>query len=336
MNRLRIAAAILFAFVSMAGTSGAQQGANEPPKPLGAMVDLGGHRLHVNCTGKGSPTVLLESGFEEFTFDWILVQSKLEKFTRVCSYDRAGYAWSDPGPKPRTFAQINLELHDALSQLGEHAPYVVVGHSFGGPAVRNFALTYPHDVVGVVFVEGVSEDGRFSMWHKAVLMRSGAKGKTVPAPHEAMLLADKPKLAAPDTSKVEPLDSPFDRLPPDIQKLHLWAQSQPALQNAEEDERTWSPEYFQQWHDHPQPGAFGSTPLIVLTRTEGGFDDSLDIPGVKLEAERKETQARLALLSKNGKNILVASGHNMQVEAPDVVVKAIRDVIAAAATSSHP
>ena len=325
----------LVALVSIGGTSGAQQGAGEPPKPTGTMVDLGGHRLHVNCTGQGSPTVVLESGFEEFSFDWILVQSQLEKFTRVCSYDRAGYAWSDPGPKPRTFAQINLELHDALSKIGEHGPYVVVGHSYGGPTARNFALTYPHDVVGVVFVDGASEDGRFTMRGKAILLRSGASGKTIPAPHEEMLPTDKPDLPA-HTSKIEPLEPPFDRLPSNIQKLHAWAQSQPALGNAEESERTWSPEYFQQWYDHPQAGIFGSIPLIVLTRAVGGYDDSLDIPGAQLEAERKEAQARLALLSKSGKNILVASGHNMQVEAPDVVVKAIRDAIDAAPVPVHP
>lgn len=332
---VRITATILFALVSI-GTSGAQQRAGEPPKPPGAMVDLGGHRLHVSCTGEGGPTVVLESGFEEFSFDWILVQSKLEKFTRVCSYDRAGYAWSDPGPKPRTFAQINLELHDALSKLGEHGPYVVVGHSYGGPVVRNFALTYPHDVMGIVFVDGASEDGRFTMRGKAILLRSGTSGKAIPVPHEEMHPGDRPDLPPPDTSKVEPIEPPFDRLPPNIQKLHAWAQSQPALSDTEESERTWSPEYFQQWHDHPQAGILGSVPLIVLTRAVGGYDDSLDIPGAKLEAERKETQARLAVLSKSGKNILIASGHNMQVEVPDVVVKAIRDAIAAAPAPIHP
>src|SRR5690242_4801294 len=98
---------------------------NNRPKPLGKMVDLGGHRLHVNCTGKGRPTVVVENGLGDFSFDWILVQSRVSEFTRICAYDRAGYAWSDPGPKPRTFAQINLELRDALSKLGENRKSVV-------------------------------------------------------------------------------------------------------------------------------------------------------------------------------------------------------------------
>ena len=92
----------------------------EAPAPPGKLVELGGHRLHVNCSGKGSPTVVVENGLGDFSFDWVLVQSRVSRFTRICTYDRAGYAWSDPGPKPRTFAQLNLELRDALAKLGEH------------------------------------------------------------------------------------------------------------------------------------------------------------------------------------------------------------------------
>ena len=106
------------------------------PAPPGKLVDLGGHKLHVYCTGRGEPTVVVENGLGDFSFDWTLVQSRVSRFTRICTYDRGGYAWSDPGPKPRTFAQLNLELHDALAKLGEHGPFVLVGHSFGGPVVQ--------------------------------------------------------------------------------------------------------------------------------------------------------------------------------------------------------
>src|SRR6516164_5656919 len=108
------------------------------PKPLGKLVDLGGHRLHVNCTGQGGPTIVVENGLGDFSFDWSLVQSSVSAFARICTYDRSGYAWSDPGPKPRTYAQLNLELHDALNRLGEHRPLILVGHSFGGGVVRNY------------------------------------------------------------------------------------------------------------------------------------------------------------------------------------------------------
>lgn len=87
-----------------------------PQSPPGRLVDLGGHRLHVHCVGRGAPTVLIENGFDEFSSDWVLVQSRLEPLTRTCTYDRAGYAWSDPGPMPRTFAQINLEAERRRTQ----------------------------------------------------------------------------------------------------------------------------------------------------------------------------------------------------------------------------
>src|SRR6476469_5307271 len=130
------------------------------PEPLGKLVDLGGHRLHVNCTGKGSPTVVFENGLGDYSIDWALVQPQVSSFTRVCTYDRGGYAWSDPGPKPRTFSQLNLELRDALAKLGERGPFVLVGHSYGGPVVRNFALTYPRLVAGVVLVDSAFEGQR--------------------------------------------------------------------------------------------------------------------------------------------------------------------------------
>ena len=120
-------------------------GQSSTPKPPGKLVDLGGHKLHVYCSGHGSPTVVVENGLGDFSFDWTLVQNQVSRFSRICTYDRAGYAWSDPGPKPRTFAQINLELHDALEKLGERGPYVLVGHSYGGPVMRNFAAQYPKD-----------------------------------------------------------------------------------------------------------------------------------------------------------------------------------------------
>jgi pimeloyl-ACP methyl ester carboxylesterase len=333
MNFLRVAGGIALTLLSSPGI--AEQDTTTPPESRGAMVDLGGHRLHVDCIGKGTPTVILENGFEEFSFDWILVQSKVATFTRVCVYDRAGYAWSDPGPKPRTFVQMNLELREALAKLGEHGPFVLVGHLFGGPIVRNFATTYPNDVAGLVFVDGVSEDQRFEMWNKAVLMRDGAKGKTVPPPHEDFRPTDKPDNPTYyKPAKVETVEAPFDRLPPDIQKLHLWAQSQHSLAAAEESERTWSPEYFARWHANPETSTLGAIPLVVLTRAQGGFRNDLDIPAVQQEAERKQNQSRLAALSKNSEQRMVAGGEDMQVEAPDAVVQAIQDVLIAARKSS--
>src|SRR4051794_38695597 len=157
----RVISASLFCVLLSASAT-----ASESPAPVGRTVDLGGHRLHVNCSGKGSPTVVIENGLGDFSFDWVLVQRQVEKFTRVCTYDRAGYAWSDPGPKPRTFAQINLELRDALAKLGEKGPFVLVGHSYGGPEVVNLQKQYSNNTAGMVLVESAHER-----------MRGGVGGK---------------------------------------------------------------------------------------------------------------------------------------------------------------
>ena len=104
------------------------------PEPIGKLVDLGGHKLHVNCTGHGSPTVVVETGLGDFSFDWALVQTRVSGFARICTYDRAGYAWSDSGPKPRTFAQVNL---DRLSRRERQS---MVEKLTGGKALPDFVL----------------------------------------------------------------------------------------------------------------------------------------------------------------------------------------------------
>ncbi len=301
------------------------------PAPTGTLVDLGGHRLHINCTGRGRPTVVVENGLGDFSFDWILVQSKVSGFARICAYDRAGYAWSDPGPKPRTFAQINLELRDALRKLGERGPFVLVGHSYGGPVVRNFALTYPHDVAGMVLVDAALEGERVGIGGgKTMRLGEDAKGRSIPAPREEMKESDKQGMpVGTPPPPQEPLDAMYKVLPEADQKLQLWAQNLLEIQLAEGSQLEWSGEYFGKWLASPQAGSLGAIPLIVMTRAEGGYGNDQDVPAAQLEKERKEGQAKLVLLSSNSKQIIVKSGHNMDLEAPDEVAAAVRQVVEA-------
>jgi len=310
---------LLFAF---AGSLSAQ------PTPPGKLVDLGGHKLHVNCTGKGSPTVIVENGFDEFSSDWILVQSEVEKFTRICTYDRAGYAWSDPGPKPRTFAQINLELHNALKQLGERGPFVLVGHSFGGPVARNYALTYPKEVAGLMLVESVSDDQRVGIGNgKTIRIADDATGKPIPKPHEQMTLADKPKRTEGHDFTDLKIEPPYDRLPEKQQKMWLWALVQPEREDASNSEREWSCEYLARWLKDPSSGSLGDLPLIVLTREKGGYPDGWDVPAAELERQRLAGQTALVKLSSKGQQRILSSGHDMHLEAPDEVTEAIREMV---------
>jgi pimeloyl-ACP methyl ester carboxylesterase len=294
------------------------------PPPTGRMVDLGGHKLHIDCTGRGIPVVVVETGLGDFSFDWILVQTRVSQFTRICTYDRAGYAWSDPGPKPRTFAQINLELHDALQKLGEHGPFVLVGHSYGGPVVRNFAAAWPRDVAAMVLVDSAVEGMRVGIGGKQTIQLGvNVKPRDIPAPRETLNDSDRPQ--APPADQPQPpneLEPLYKSLPPAQQQLHLWAQSLPGVDDAENSQREWSEQYFALWLADPRRTSLGKLPLVVLTREKGGYEDA-DVPAAQLEQERKEGQAKLAHLSTNSRQILVPSGHNMNLEDPDAVSNAI-------------
>ena len=118
-------------------------------------------------------------------------------------------------------------------------------------------------------------------------------------------------------------------MPPGEQQLHAWAAAQPLLQEVEDSQREWSAEYFARWVRSPQKGSLGSIPLVVLTRADGGYGKNLDKPEDELERARLDAQRGLAELSSAGTQRIVNAGHNMHLETPDVVVQAIRDVIAA-------
>jgi pimeloyl-ACP methyl ester carboxylesterase len=299
------------------------------PEPIGKLVDLGGHRLHVYCTGQGSPTVVVETGLGDFSFDWALVQTRVSRFTRICTYDRAGYAWSDPGPKPRTFAQINLELHDALKKLGEKGPYVLVGHSYGGPVMRNFAAVYRGDVAGLVLVDSAHEELRVGVGGKnTIRLGVNVPLKDIPAPRENLLPSDKPQLPPSDQlPPPQPLEPLYKQLLAADQSLQLWAQNLPEIEDAENSQREWSDQSFARWLADPHTASLGHLPLLVLTRVKGGYTEDLDVTAAQMEQERKEGQEKLVRLSTNSEQILVNSGHNMELEAPEDVTAAIRRMV---------
>src|SRR5713226_5008785 len=133
--------------VTLAQATGANQ---NPPPPLGKLVDVGGYRVHLYCTGTGSPTVVIVGA--GFTFNWGLVQPEVAKLTQVCSYDHSGIGWSDDGPKDSCSLRVS-EVHTALKNAGIKGPYVLVGHSLGGLVARLCAGRYPDEVAGMVFVD---------------------------------------------------------------------------------------------------------------------------------------------------------------------------------------
>ncbi len=129
--------------------------------PPGQLVDMGGYRLHLYCTGIYNPgdlTVVLESGLASTTSTWARIQNEVSATSRVCSYDRGGMGWSDPSPVARDGAGIARELHDLLRRAGVTGGLLLVGHSSGGLYVRAYQAAYPAQVAGLVLIDGSSEN----------------------------------------------------------------------------------------------------------------------------------------------------------------------------------
>jgi len=237
------------------------------PAPLGKMVDLGGYRIHLYCTGVGKQTVVLSPGGGDFSFAWYLVQERLQSSARVCSYDRAGSAWSDPGPQPLTSRQEAYELESALKLSGEKGPYILVGHSIGGLVVRTFADGYPDESSGMVLVDAPSPDATMGYYGTLVRVRDLAK-RTIPP---VQTMKTSPPIPISDAERAQALKykshkihPPFDRLPPEIQKLQLWAQMLPPGV-AQTEENDYTPEEWQFLYERQQFGyPLGNKPLITM------------------------------------------------------------------------
>ena len=123
-----------------------------------------GRRLNLYCTGKGSPTVVFDSGLTDETDSWALVQPIIAAHTQACSYDRAGSGFSDPGKRDGTSANIVDDLHRLLVAATIKPPYILVGHSYGGMNVQLYADTYPSEVIGMVLVDPTTDDWVQSAW----------------------------------------------------------------------------------------------------------------------------------------------------------------------------
>ncbi len=147
----------LMALVAIGGGYETVTGAldEDPPMP-GQLIDVGGHSLHLNCSGSGSPTVILEPGAGGMSSDLAWITPAVARETRVCVYDRAGHGWSEPADSPQDGAQIATDLHTLLERGDVPGPYVMAGHSFGGLYVLTFAARYPDEVAGLVLVDSTA------------------------------------------------------------------------------------------------------------------------------------------------------------------------------------
>jgi pimeloyl-ACP methyl ester carboxylesterase len=262
--------------------------------PPGHLVDIGGHRLHLWCTGDGAPAVVLDTGLGGSSAGWGFVQPEVARFTRVCSYDRAGMGYSDPGPSPRTARRIASELAELLARSGIAGPVVLVGASSAGFDIRVFASDHPERAAGLVLVDASHEDDAHDVPRIA---------RFVP------LLSTIGVLRLFGVSFGQRIES----LAPSVRQFAQATRFRAAGYQAAADEIIHIRESAEEVRSSRRKLTI---PVLVVTGARGADENW------------RRLQQDQASLSERGCLIVAQqSGHVVSVDQPDVVVNAIRTVV---------
>jgi pimeloyl-ACP methyl ester carboxylesterase len=288
------------------------------PAP-GVLVDIGGYRLHLWCTGSGEPTVVLDTGLGGTSFDWGGVQPAVARFARVCSYDRAGMGYSDAGPGPRTAQQIANELK-ALQERGDvRQPAILVGASVAAWNVRLFASAHEDRVAGIVLV-----DPR----HEQQGPRLAAAGDRETPPWIEWVTRLAPVLGHLGIARVAgvgPGPSP-SVLSPAVRGFAQATRFRAASLIAASSELGSAQESAEQV---ARSRRMLNVPLVIVS---AGQRQSTRI-GTVLEELQKD---HLQLSTRSCRIVAMGAGHAVAFQQPEVVVDAIRAVVVAARTDSVP
>lgn len=275
----------------------------------GRMIDLGGRSLHLLCTGSGAPTIVLEAGAAEGWYSFHPIQGPLSKDFRVCSYDRAGFGYSDPRPGPRTAAGLNEDLRELLRRAGEKPPFVLTGHSLGGDFVLRYYARWPEEVAGLVLVDGA------------------VPGAKVKRPPEMQKLIDelnekRPKQIAewkrtgrwPEMWAPEALPEPLR-----TEVLRLSA-----------SQKWWEARYAEGRMsdlDTPPERKMIDVPMIVIVSTKWERPDGWsDASYETYVADRLAVQKALVERGTRSELITADVGHHVHVDRPELVIDAVRRV----------
>jgi len=300
-----------------------------PTPPPGRLVTVGTHRLHIRCEGDGAPSVIFDAALGGSSLSWTLVQPAVARATRACSYDRAGFGWSDAGPLPRTAGRVADELHALLHAAAVPKPYVLVGHSYGGLVMRVYAARHPDEVAGLVLIEpAVPEEWGQPTEERQALIARGVRlcgYGTMAARHGlAHLVSVLVRLGALSAARLlvglvsrgglrredEGILAPVWKLPPDVRAVlrEMWTQ----------------PQFFEALGSQIETICESATDVM---RTEPA--DYRDVPLVVISSARADearlkADAALAQRSQRGRHILAPeSGHWVPLDAPQVVIDAI-------------
>lgn len=298
---MRALVSLLLLSLAAADHDPSPSGDGDFPAP-GTHVWVGEHRLHLHCLGSGSPTVVFESGLGGSSLDWVMVHSEVAAFTRACTYDRAGYAWSDSGPMPRDSDSLVADLDRLLGNGSVAGPYVLVGHSLGGMLVQRYAHRNPDRVAGLVLVDAAHEE-QFQRMEEAVR-------RTARSPWR-------------QTVAMESVHVP-EGLPEEVRLLarnfSIRSRSLIALRS--------ELRYLQRiTRGAMGMGRLPDVPLVVISHrvTEGEGTDIEEM----LATTWMELQRELATRSSRSKHVIATTGdHYVQIREPDTVIAAVREVVA--------
>jgi pimeloyl-ACP methyl ester carboxylesterase len=325
---------LLVVLISTAAVSGRQvaSSGSSPADILyaqpGTLVAVNGFRLNLYCIGIGSPTVVFDSGWGDWAPAWSKVQPKIAKWTRACSFDRAGTGFSDPGPMPRTSVHIAEELRTALHHAGIGGPYILAAAAFGGDNVRTFADLYMDEVAGMVLIDADSDD----VAPEAMREESHRSHADIPSDLRKCrnaIAEHKPEQTCAQQFFFRGL--PEAEWSPELNaKVLEIAQTKLVMYDAyfSEMEQTAFDETYLQQHRR----SFGARPIRVLTSGNHGvghLDTKPPDTAKHVEYERQTTlaQARWLGLSSNAKQIFARnSSEYIQFDEPETVINAIREV----------
>ncbi len=297
----------MMALAAVAGGYEAVSGALDEDFPMpGQLIDVGGHNLHLSCSGSGSPTVILEPGAGEMSSASAWITPAVARDTRVCVYDRAGRGWSEPAASPQDGAQIATDLHTLLERGHVPGPYVMAGHSFGGLYVLTFAARYPDEVAGMVLVDSTAPGSATPSTSR------GNEGSYDIMGRASALLSASARLGV--GRLIGQLS--YGSLPPRARDEAIASAATPNHVQSTIDE------YIQGTTSMDQAASlsdFGDKPLYVLTAGSGS------------DAEWKAAQDDLASLSTNSAHRVVdGAAHGdmfLDEEAAAATTQAILDVI---------
>ena len=282
-------------------------------------VDIGGRKLNLYCIGIGSPTVVFESGLSDWSFSWALVQPQIALRARACSYDRAGLGYSDPATRSSRSAHMVDDLHRLLRAARVAPPYVLVGHSMGGLNVRLYADRFREDVAGMVLVDPSHEDGI----RRIDALRNGQETRRYRTEVRRLagcVATTARAMRTPDFRQacIEPDDQRYSAA---LNAARVAIAGTPAYQRAQLSETAnyLDGKSFADVRDARR--WYGALPLVVLTAGQ-----TIEHAGPDWLQMHRE----LAALSERGVQRTVAeAGHYIQLDRPEEVVMAIRQVLEA-------